>query len=179
MISIVQFPDQVLNQVCEPCDFSDKTLKRLAAQMTQAMYRNAGCGLAAPQVGVAKRLVVIDCEESSERNPIVLVNPVIVETQGDPVIEGEGCLSLPGITVPVARPPFARVRFFDLEGEEWELEGDGLLGRCLQHEIDHLDGATMIDRCTPAARAQALREYEVALARGAKPGDTCIDSEVR
>ena len=87
------------------------------------------------------RLVVIDCDtESDKQDPLVLVNPVLMETKGDPVTENEGCLSCPGISVPITRPPWARVRYFDLEGEEWEIEGDGLLGRCLQHEIDHLDG---------------------------------------
>ena len=109
----------------------------------------------------------------------MLVNPVLVETQGDPVVEGEGCLSCPGISVPIARPPFARVRYFDLDGEEWEIEGDGLLGRCLQHELDHLDGVTMFERCDPLARIQALRDYELALAAGARPGETSVEARVR
>ena len=176
MLSIVQSPDPLLNTVCEPCDFGDKSLKRLAKQMAHLMYKNAGCGLAAPQVGVLKRLVVIDCDqEDGERNPIVMVNPVIVAREGDPVTEGEGCLSIPGISIPIARPPFARCRFFDLDGEEWEIEGDGLLGRCLQHETDHLDGVTMFERADSIARIQALQDYEVALAAGARPGDTSVE----
>lgn len=177
MLSIVKSPDPMLNTVCEPCDLKDKTLKRLAKQMAQAMYKNNGCGLAAPQVGVLKRLVVIDCDQDDEgsRNPIVLVNPVLMETKGDPVTEGEGCLSCPGITVPIARAPWARVRYYDLDGELWELEGDGLLGRCLQHELDHLDGRTMFEACSPEARLKALQDYDAALAAGARPGDTSID----
>ncbi len=172
-MKIVLSPDPVLRQVCEPCRVEDKSIKKLAKQMAKAMYKNSGCGLAAPQVGALKRLVVIDCDtETDEQNPIFLVNPEIVELQGDPVIEGEGCLSCPGITVPIARPPFAKVRFLDLDGEEWTIEGDGLLGRCLQHEIDHLDGKTMFEVCDPMARIEALRAYEVALAAGAKPGET-------
>lgn len=147
MITIIESPNPLLNRVCEPCDLGDRSLRKLAKDMTRAMYRNGGCGLAAPQVGVTKRLVVIDCDQddSGEQNPIVMVNPVIVETGGDIVTDDEGCLSIPGISVPIARPEFARARFFDLDGEEWEIEGDGLLGRCLQHECDHLDGvlATM------------------------------------
>ncbi len=179
MIGIVQSPDPVLNQMCEPCDLDDKNLKKLAKQMTKAMYKNAGCGLAAPQLGVSKRMVVIDCDEDEEPNPIVLVNPVLVETKGEPVVEGEGCLSCPGITVPISRPPWARVRYFDLEGEEWEIEGDELLGRCLQHELDHLDGITMFERCDPLARIQALRDYDLAREAGAKPGETSIEPRVR
>src|SRR5699024_8661921 len=172
MVSIVRSPNPILNTVCEPCELDDKSLRKLARQMAKAMYKNDGCGLAAPQLGVTKRLVVVDCDqEDGEQNPLVLVNPVLVETQGDPVVEGEGCLSCPGISVPIARPPFARVRYFDLDGEEWEIEGDGLLGRCLQHELDHLDGVTMFERCDPLARIQALRDYELALAAAARPGE--------
>lgn len=181
MLTIVKSPDPMLNTVCEPCDLDDKSLKRLAKQMAQAMYKNDGCGLAAPQVGVLKRLVVIDVDqdEETEPDPIFLVNPVLVETKGDPVTEAEGCLSCPGISVPIARPPWARVRYYDLDGELWELEGDGLLGRCLQHELDHLDGVTMFERCTPEARLKAVADYEAALAAGAKPGQTSIEPRVR
>ena len=179
MISIVQSPDPLLNQPCEPCKVGDKSLKKLAKQMARIMYKSNGCGLAAPQIGSTKRIVVIDCEPDDEQDPIVLVNPELIETKGDPVVEGEGCLSLPGITVPISRRPWARVRYFDLEGEECEIEGDGLLGRCLQHELDHLDGITMFERCDPIARIQALRDYEAACAAGAKPGETDITSKER
>lgn len=182
MLSIVKSPDPMLNTVCEPCDLKDKSLKRLAKQMAQAMYKNNGCGLAAPQVGELIRLVVIDCDQDDDtigRNPIVLVNPVLMETKGDPVIEEEGCLSCPGISVPIARPPWARVRYYDLDGELWELEGDGLLGRCLQHELDHLDGVTMFERCAPADRVKAITDYEAALAAGARPGETSLEPRVR
>ena len=176
MLSIVQSPDPLLNTVCEPCDFNDKSLKRLAKQMAHVMYKNAGCGLAAPQVGVLKRLVVIDCEqEDGAREPIVMLNPVIVAREGEPVAEDEGCLSIPGISVPIARPPFARCRYYDLDGQLWEIEGDGLLGRCLQHEIDHLNGKTLFESCDPVTRIEALRAYEEAKAAGARPGDTDIE----
>ena len=176
MLPIVQSPDPLLNTVCEPCDFNDKSLKRLAKQMAHVMYKNAGCGLAAPQVGVLKRLVVIDCDqEDGAREPIVMLNPVIVAREGKPVAEDEGCLSIPGISVPVARPPFARCRYYDLDGQLWEIEGDGLLGRCLQHEIDHLNGKTLFESCDPVTRIEALRAYEEAKAAGARPGDTDIE----
>ena len=162
MITIVQSPNPLLNTVCEPCDLGDKGLKKLARQMAKAMYKNDGCGLAAPQLGVTKRLVVVDCDQadSGEQDPIVLVNPVLVDAQGDPVVEGEGCLSCPGISVPIARPPWARVRYFDLAGEEWEIEGDGLLGRCLQHELDHLDGVLFIDRAARMLTPEELDKYQ-------------------
>lgn len=176
MTTIVTSPDPLLNQVCEECDLGDKNLKKLAKSMAKTMYKNAGCGLAAPQIGVLKRIVVIDCDQddSGEQNPIVLINPVIEETWGEPATEDEGCLSLPGISIPITRPSSARVRYFDLDGEEWILEGDGLLGRCIQHELDHLDGITMFERCAPMDRIKALAEYEAALAAGAKPGETSL-----
>lgn len=171
-MNIVIAPDPTLRQVCEPCQVGDRSLKRLAKQMAKLMYKSNGCGLAAPQVGVLKRLVVIDCDESEEQNPLFLVNPEIVGLEGDPVTEEEGCLSCPGISIPISRKPFATVRYFDLDGEEWVIEGDGLLGRCLQHEIDHLNGKTMFEACDPLVRLEALAAYEKALAAGAKPGET-------
>lgn len=176
MIKIVLSPDPLLNQVCEPCDpLKDKSLKRLSKQMANMMYKNNGVGLAAPQVGVLKRMVVVDCDwDEDQRDPIVLINPEIVERRGEPVTDGEGCLSIPGITVPITRVPWVRVRYLDLNGEMWEIESDGLLGRCLQHEIDHLDGKTLFESCAPADRIAAVTEYEKALAAGAKPGDTAV-----
>lgn len=179
MVAIVQSPNPLLNQVCDPCDIDDRDLRKLARQMAKVMYKNEGCGLAAPQLGVTKRLVVVDCDqENGSQNPLVLVNPVLVETQGDPETEGEGCLSCPGISVPVSRAPWARVRYQDLDGEEWEIEGDGLLGRCLQHELDHLEGITLFESCDPVTRIQALHDYELACAAGAKPGETSIEARV-
>lgn len=175
MLRIVESPDPILSTVCEPCDLADKELKRLAKQMQHAMYKHSGCGIAAPQVGVTKRLVVIDVDwdgDKGEKNPIVLVNPEVVELRGEPEVGGEGCLSCPGVNVAVARQPWARVRYLDLDGEAWEIDGDGLLGRCLQHEIDHLDGKTLFEACDPKIRLEALTIYERARAAGAKPGDT-------
>lgn len=174
-MKIVVSPDPVLSMVCKECEVGDKSLMKTAKQMAKLMYANNGCGIAAPQVGLDKRFVVIDVdwdgEDASTRNPIFLVNPEIVETKGDPVEDMEACLSCPGISVPVARPPWARVRFYDLDGEEWEIEGDGLLGRCLQHELDHLDGKTLFEACTPEVRLKALQVYEQAKAAGARPGE--------
>lgn len=173
MLTIVTSPDPVLATECEPADPKDKSLKRLAKQMAHAMYKSHGCGIAAPQVGVTKRLIVVDCEdEAYGEDPLILLNPVVMETKGEPEIIEEGCLSVPGITVPVSRQPWARVRYQDFEGDLWEIEGDGLLGRCLQHEIDHLNGITLLESAIPEARLTAIREYEEARRLGAKPGDT-------
>lgn len=177
-MKIVLAPNPVLRQVCDPCQRGDKTLKRLSRQMAKLMYRANGCGLAAPQVGLLQRLIVIDCDDSPKKNPIItLVNPEVEATWGEVVTAREGCLSIPGISVPIARPEFARVRYYDLDGEEQVIEGNGLLGRCLQHEVDHLNGRTMFEAAGPRERIQALQDYEYALAHGAQPGDTGGDYE--
>lgn len=171
-LQIVLSPDPGLRSVCTPCEVGDKSLIPLAHQMAAAMYENGGCGLAAPQIGVQRRLVVIDCNDpEADPDPLFLVNPEIIELSGDPVTEIEGCLSCPGVGIPITRQPFARVRYYDIEGNECIVEGDGLLGRCLQHEIDHLNGRTLFESCNPKDRIKALQEYQAALARGAKPGD--------
>lgn len=175
-LPIIIAPDPILREVCEPCEVGDPSLKKLAKQMANTMYANNGCGIAAPQVGVAKRLVVIDCDqEDGKQDPVYLVNPVVEETRGKEVVEEEGCLSVPGISVPIRRKEYAVVRYFDLDGEEWIIEGDGLLGRCLQHELDHLDGKTLFESCDLNTRMKALADYDVALKKGAKPGDTSVE----
>lgn len=179
MLKIVTSPDPLLNQVCEPCEPGDKSLKKLAKQMEKAMYATDGVGIAAPQVGVLKRLIVIDCSPEDVRDPLTLVNPEIIETWGEPEIADEGCLSCPGIQVPIERKPWARVKYYDLKGEQWVIEGDGLLGRCLQHEIDHLNGITLFESASPRERIKALKAYEDARKMGAKPGDTSVERMVR
>ena len=176
MLKIVESPDPLLNQVAEPCDLKDKSLKKLAKQMERTMYATDGVGIAAPQVGVLKRLIVIDVSPEDVRDPLVLVNPEILELDGEPETDEEGCLSCPGVTVPITRKPWARVKFYDLDGEEWEISGDGLLGRCLQHEIDHLNGITLFESASPRERIKALKAYEEAKRMGAKPGDTSADT---
>ena len=163
MLKIVQSPDPLLNQVCEPCETGDRSLKKLAKQMERVMYATDGVGIAAPQVGILKRLIVGEAapgDEGGARNPVALVNPEIIETWGDPEVNDEGCLSCPGIYVPIERQPWARVRYQDFKGEEWEIESDGLLGRCLQHEIDHLNGKLFIDYLGPLKRQMITRKME-------------------
>lgn len=178
MLKILEAPHPMLNTVCEPCVPGDKSLLHTAKQMAKMMYANNGCGLAAPQVGLNARLIVIDVDydgkNNSTKNPIFLVNPKIEELQGDPVVDEEGCLSCPGVGIPVKRQPWVRVSYFDLDGEQWEIEGDDLLGRCLQHEIDHLEGKTLFESCEPEVKIRALQAYDQAREIGAKPGDVTI-----
>ena len=174
-MEIVIAPAPGLRQVCKPCDLNDPTLKQLSIDMANTMYENSGVGLAGPQVGVQKRCIVIDCNlESNKRKPIFMVNPELLATDGEPELGEEGCLSIPGISVEVLRPPFARVKYFDVNGKEHIIEGDGLLGRCLQHEIDHINGITLFESCIPSARLKAIQDYNAALKAGAKPGQTGV-----
>ncbi len=179
MFKIIEAPDPVLNTVCEPCEPGDKSLLKVAKQMAKLMYGNNGCGIAAPQVSLNKRLIVIDVdwdgEDKSTSNPIFLVNPEILELRGEPEVDREACLSCPGISVPVTRQPWVRVSYFDLDGEEWEIEGDELLGRCLQHEIDHLNGRTLFESCDPEVKIKVHQAYAKAREMGAKPGEVSIE----
>ena len=127
--------DSVLEKVCRPVEKISPRIATLIEDMIDTMYENNGVGLSAPQVGVLRRIAVIDVGEG----PIVLVNPVVLETSGEQTGE-EGCLSLPGKSGQVTRPNYAKVRAFDAEMNEFEIEGEELLARALLHEIDHLDG---------------------------------------
>ena len=175
-LKILKFGDDTLRRISRPVDTITPRILTLLDDMTQTMRDADGCGLAAPQVGVLKRIIVIDCDqEDGRQDPITLINPEILELKGDFVTEEEGCLSCPGISVPERRREYAVVKFTDFDGEDYIIEGDGLLGRCLQHEIDHLNGKTLFESAAPAARLKALRDYEIARAAGAKPGETSID----
>lgn len=127
--------DEVLEKVCRPVEKISPRIATLIEDMIETMYENDGVGLAAPQVGVLRRIAVIDVGEG----PIVLINPVVLETSGSQTGE-EGCLSLPGKAGQVTRPNYAKVRAFDENMQEYEIEGEELLARALLHEIDHLDG---------------------------------------
>ncbi len=116
-------------------------IRELIDDMFDTMYEANGCGLAAPQVGIRKRIVVIDCGD----DPIVLINPVILETSGEQT-GSEGCLSVPGKCGTVTRPNYAKVKAFDEDMNEYIVEGEELLARCLCHEIDHLDGIMYVDK---------------------------------
>lgn len=176
---ILTSPDPILHQVCAPVEPGDKSVKRLAKQMLKEMYRSNGVGLAAPQVGELIRMVVIDTawvEEDEngrpmKKKPLVFINPQIIEHSDERVSNEEGCLSVPGITCTIERWSWVKVRCLNENYEEIVHEGDGLFGRCMQHELDHLDGKTLFERLNPVARVRALEAYRDALDRGARPGD--------
>ncbi len=151
------FPDPVLRVRCPPVTVFDRKLKRLAEDMVETMHAAPGVGLAAPQVGVEKRLAVVDTSAGEEEGGVqVLVNPEILESDGREV-DFEGCLSIPGISEKVERPARIRVRAVDLDGKPFEVEAEALVARAICHEIDHLDGVLFVDRLRGLKKEKARR----------------------
>ncbi len=161
VLEIRIYPDKVLKEKAEKVETFDGELRDIVESMFETMYKRGGVGLAANQVGILKRIVVIDIHSGKElqgREKLVLINPEIIHLEGEEVKE-EGCLSLPGLYRKVKRAAFVKVRAQNVEGEEFEVEGEELLARALQHEIDHLDGIVFIDRLPPISRRLALEKY--------------------
>ena len=173
---VVVAPDDRLKTECAPVEEITPEIRQLANRMLDVMYATEGCGLAAPQVGELIQMVVIDVDydlSSKRRNPFVLINPQIIECDGEEHEFPEGCLSFPGITVRVTRPSHVVVHARNLDGDLMRYEAENnLMAVCLQHEIDHLHGITMLDHLKPMKRAEKMRELREALANGARPGDT-------
>lgn len=178
-MKILLSPDPMLRQVCKPVETGDKSVKRLAKQMLKEMYKAYGVGLAAPQVGELIRMVVIDTDYTREdeegnplkKNPLVFINPTIVDHSEERVVNPEGCLSVPGISVEIERWAWVKVECLDENFEKVTREGDGLFGQCMQHELDHLDGITLFERLEGMQRLEAIEAYKKALEAGAQPGD--------
>ena len=143
LLPILRFPDPRLKKLAAPVRNIDENIRRLARDMAETMYEAPGIGLAATQVDVHKRVIVIDISETRDQL-FTLINPEIVESDGQQVWE-EGCLSVPGIYDKVERAENVVVRYLDLEGREKTIEADGLLAVCLQHEIDHLNGKVFVE----------------------------------
>lgn len=155
---ILYLPEACLRKVAKPVDVFDKSLQVLIDDMFDTMYDAKGVGLAAPQVGVSLRLSVIDVKgDKSEQ--MVIINPEIVSAVGEKEFE-EGCLSVPGAYDTVVRAEKVKVKALDRQGKPFEIEAEGLLGECLQHEIDHLNGKLFIDLLTPLKRIMARRKLE-------------------
>ncbi|NLK27710.1 MAG: peptide deformylase [Clostridiales bacterium] len=148
--NIREIGDKVLYKVSKEVKEVDKRLLVLINDMLDTMYEANGVGLAAPQVGILKRVVVIDVSEEGN-NPLVLINPVILETEGEQTGD-EGCLSVPGKVGTVTRPNYVKVKAYDKDMKEFVVEGTGLLARCLCHEIDHLDGKLYVDQTIDGLR---------------------------
>ncbi|MCF6266109.1 MAG: peptide deformylase [Desulfuromusa sp.] len=156
---ILHYPESLLKQKSLPVTEFNTELKQLADDMVETMYAAPGVGLAAPQVGVLQRLIILDCSTSEEPNDLlVAVNPEIIAEEGDS-LEEEGCLSVPGYWANVKRHAKATLRYQDINGNFHEREAEGLLAIGMQHEIDHLDGVLFVDRLSPLKRSIFRKKY--------------------
>jgi len=157
ILKIVKYPEPVLSRPGEPVTEFNSDLRKLVDDMFETMYAGQGIGLAAPQVAVSKRLVVIDLSMGKDpEQKIVLINPEIISHEGR-IYEEEGCLSFPEIREKVVRHAVVRVRAQNAKGEWFEMDGEDLLSRCFQHEIDHVDGVLFTERMTSLKRSMCLR----------------------
>lgn len=153
-LTVITAPDPRLKAVAKPATEVTDEIRQILDDMLEVMYEDNGIGLAAIQVGIEKRLVVIDLEDgpNDSRNPMKLINPVVEWKSDDTESENEGCLSVPYQYAEVKRAARAKVSYLDENGKKHTIEADGLLARCIQHEIDHLDGVLFIDRLSPLKR---------------------------
>lgn len=167
-LPILIAPDPQLKKPAAPVEQVDEGVLRLMDRMLEAMYAANGIGLAAPQVGVLKRAIVVDiAPPDAPAQPMRLANPEILWHSGDTVSGEEGCLSLPDQYAEVTRPSRVRVRYLDENNESREVEADGLLAKCIQHEIDHLDGVLFVDHVSAIKRNIILRKLSKAKKHGA------------
>lgn len=165
---LVILPDPVLRLGSEPVGPITDEVRTLVADMFETMYDAPGVGLAAIQIGVAKRVVTIDTsKEEGVRDGRVFINPEIVWFSEEKRVYDEGCLSIPDYYAEVERPDRVRVRFRDLDGKEQEIEADGLLSTCIQHEIDHLNGVLFIDHLSKLKRDRVIKKFTKAAKRDA------------
>ena len=157
-LDILRFPDMRLRQRAVPVDTIDDEIRTLVDDMFETMYAAPGIGLAATQVNVQKRVIVIDISENKDR-PLVFINPNILAREGEEEME-EGCLSVPGYYETVRRAEWVRVAAIDRDGEPFEIETDGLLAVCIQHEIDHLEGKLFVDHISSLKRERIRKKLE-------------------
>ena len=159
-LPILHVPDPRLRQKARPIGEGDAdAVRALAPRMLASMYAAPGIGLAAPQVGELLRLVVLDLgKDEASRAPLVMVNPEIVAASAETALREEGCLSLPNQYADVERPARVKARWRDLDGARREVEADGLLATCIQHELDHLDGVLFVDHLSALKRNMLLRK---------------------
>jgi peptide deformylase len=166
ILPIVKLPDPVLRQKSAPVERVDDELRKLADAMLETMYDAPGVGLAAVQVGIPRRLIVLDTSKDDDNpTPLVLINPEILMLGSELKLHEEGCLSIPDVQVEIERPSSLTVRYLDREGKQQEMSADGLLATAIQHELDHLDGKLIIDFLSPLKRDMVIRKFKK-LAKG-------------
>ena len=172
IMPIVIGPDPVLNQVAKPVEKVDDDIRALLDNMLETMYNAHGIGLAANQVGVLKRVIVVDVEQDENKphtpgNPIKMVNPELVTTSQELFTYQEGCLSWPQQYGDVDRPKTITVKYLDEQGKEQTMEADGLLATCIQHEIDHINGINFVDHLSKLKKEMIVKKLQ----KGKKRGD--------
>lgn len=157
---LIILPDPLLRQQSKPIETVDSEIARLADDMLETMYDAPGIGLAAIQVGIPRRMLVIDLSrEDEEKKPIVFINPEILRVSDDVSTYEEGCLSIPDYYAEVERPASLTVGYIDRDGKQQTVEADGLLATCLQHEIDHLNGVLFIDHISRLKRDMVIKKF--------------------
>ena len=156
---ILVIPDPLLRKVSEPVNSVNKEVKNLMDDMLETMYAAPGIGLAAVQIGVLKRIIVIDLSKDNEKkNPLFIVNPEITFKSNELISYEEGCLSIPNQFAEVKRPSSCKLNFLDYNGKKKEISADGLLATCIQHEVDHLDGILFIDHLSKLKKDLILKK---------------------
>ena len=162
-LDILSLPDRKLRLVSDPSERIDDDVRRFADQMLETMYDAPGIGLAAIQVGVPRRMLVLDVaqreDETASRDPMVMINPEILCLSDELSVREEGCLSIPEYYAEVERPAALRIRFLDRDGKTREIDAKGVLATCIQHEVDHLDGKLFIDHISKLKRDMVIRKF--------------------
>jgi peptide deformylase len=161
VLPIITLPDPVLRKISDPVERVDDAIVKLMDDMLETMYDAPGVGLAAPQVGVLKRVIVLDTADDGEPpNPVAMANPELIAIGSTTRLHEEGCLSIPDVRVEIERPTTVTVRYLDRDGKEQQLAADGLLATAIQHEIDHLDGQLIIDFLSRLKRDIIIRKFK-------------------
>jgi len=169
LLPVLTAPDPALKKISQPVKQVDASVRKLMDDMLETMYHAPGIGLAAPQVGVLKRVIVLDlAREGEEPQPLRIANPEIVWVSDDDATYNEGCLSVPEHYADVVRPGACRVKYLDQDNKQQEIAAEGLLATCLQHEIDHLNGVLFIDHISKLKRDRVVKKFTKALKQAGK-----------
>ena len=173
---ILILPDKRLRLVSKPVAKIDAATRQLVEDMFETMYDAPGIGLAAIQIGEPRRIVTMDLAKKDEpRQPQVFINPELISQSGDKNVHEEGCLSIPEYYEEVARPAEVKLRYLDLDGKQHQIEADGLLATCIQHEIDHLDGVLFIDHISKLKRDRVIKKFTKAAKLGKPVGNRAAE----
>lgn len=160
ILKIVQYPDPVLKKTCEPIKEFDDRLQQFIDNLLESMYAEDGMGIAANQVGVSKRIFIMDENLRDSKNPIIFINPELIFQSEEKVEDTEGCLSFRGISVEVMRPRAVTIKALDRHGNEFICEREGYSAKCLQHEYDHLNGISFFDHISAIKRKMAEKKLQ-------------------